>query len=352
MYDFAKLRIPRPRYRRHLRHHALLCWHPRTPADGHAPINCTHIAKWGAWTFCGNSVEVKEIRGSFHQHYHGGTNWQPYTFAQLVATVNDLCDALGLFAGDLRIVNLEIGINVRPPVPAVDLLPLFLFHRTQLPERMKDTDRGIVFRHPGRYRLKAYDKGHQYPEAGELFRFEVHVDRMAMLNRLGIRTMQDLTKPAALEAARSFLLQRFDEVFIVEPWVEMERLRPAQRALVDHATDPTYWKALTPKKRYCKRARVEGIYQRHASRHLKAELRACISEATQLAIEGAPELVGGDERRARDEAEENADPLGVTFDATRARAWANTRVVRHHLLGVRATSCPARSRSSLPRIAL
>lgn len=299
-------------------------------ADLNPPIYCTHVAKWSGWTFYGNSAEVKEIRGSFHQHYHGGTNWQPFTFAQLVATVNDLCDAFGLFAGELRIVNLEIGINVRPPIPAVDLLPLFIFHRTRLPERMEGTDRGIVFRHPGRYRLKAYDKGYQFPEAGELFRFEVHVDRMDKLNGLGICTVQDLTKPAAWEAARSYLLHRFAEVFIVEPWVAMERPRPAQRALVDRATDPTYWKALTPKKRYCKRLRLEGIYQRHASRHLKAELRACISEATQLAIEGAPDPVGGDERRALYEPERNIGLPGVTFDATRAHMPANTRVIRHH----------------------
>lgn len=300
-------------------------------ADLNPPIYCTHVATWSGWTFYGNSAEVKEIRGSFHQHYHGGTNWQPFTFPQLVATVNDLCDAFGLFAGELRIVNLEIGSNVRPPIPAVDLLPLFIFHGTRLPERMEGTDRGILFRHPGRYRLKAYDKGYQYPEAGDLLRFEVHVDRMAMLNRLGIRTVEDLTKPAAWEAARSFLLRRFDEVFIVEPRIALERLRPAQRALVDLAPAPTYWKALTPKKRYCKRHRVEAIYQRHASRHLKAELRACISEATLLAMNCASDSVGGDERHALDEPELNTGPLGVTFDATRAHMPPNTRVIRHHL---------------------
>jgi hypothetical protein len=328
MFDFAKLHIRRGWYRRQLHGNPLLQWRPHTPADGYAPLNCSLVAKWGAWTFFSDGEEVKEVRGSFHQHYHGGTNWKPFTRPQFLAVVEDLCDAFGIFAGELRILNVEIGANVRPPAPSVELLPLFLFHRKQRPKGMEDTDRGIVFRHPGRYRLKAYDKGHQYPEAGELLRFEVHVDRMKLVQF--IRTLEDLTRPETWEAARAFLLRRFDEVFIVEPAVELERLRPAQRALLANATDPAFWMAQTPNKRERKRRSIERCYQRHAARSLKAELRIRIEEATRLVGNACPGPVSGDERHALGKPGTNGDPFVVTFDTTRAGAPANTRVVRHH----------------------
>jgi hypothetical protein len=322
MFDFAKIHIRHRLYRRSIRAHPLLSWHQRTHADGYAPINCTHVAHWGGWTFYGNSTQVIEVRGSFHCHYYGGKNWKPFTLAQLTATVDEFCDAFSVFAGELQLVNLEIGINVRPPIPVANLLPLALFHKTQLPSGMEGTDRGIVFYHPGRYRVKLYDKGHQYPEAGDLIRFEVHIDRKAIFHAIGIRTFDDLTRPEVWEAAKLFLLERFDEVFFHEPGTALERLRPAQRTLVEQAHDPDFWMGLPPKLRSKKRQSVERIYDKYATPKLKAQLRANIVEVS----EHATLPVGGDERRALDE----PTALGGTNDAMCACMPMNTRVIRHH----------------------
>jgi hypothetical protein len=248
-------------------------------------MNCTHIAVWGGWTFYANSTEVMEVRGSFHCHYYGGTNWRPFHFIQFLATVEEFCNAFNVFGGELLIVNLEIGINVRPPIPTEDLFPLLLFHKTKVPGPMEGTDRGTEFRHPSRYRVKAYDKGYQYPEAGNLFRFEVHIDRKAIFHVLGIRTVQDLTNAATWQASRSFLLARFDEVFIHEPTIAVEGLRPAQRALVEQAKDTAFWMGLTPNKRNRKRRSVEGIYAKCARPNLKAILRTMIADETQRTID-------------------------------------------------------------------
>lgn len=327
MFDFAKLRIPRRHVRQLLRRNPLLRWERHTPAHGYAPLNCGWTAEWEGWTFSANDTEVKEIRGSFHCSYYGGTNWQPFTSANLHAVVNALCDALGLFGGELRIVNLEVGINLRPPLDARAIMSRMLFHGKRLPEPMEDTDRGMVFRHPGRYRLKVYDKGYQHPEAGDLYRFEVHVDRMKILERIGIRTVQDLLDPVKQEAARQFLLEQFDALFIVEPPNPFAGLRPAQRALLDNATSPAYWMALTPNKRHRRRGTVERIYRAQPSPYLKDQLRALISDETRRFIDHQPATVRGEERRTMD-----AEPMeGGMFDATCAQAWANTRVIRHHI---------------------
>lgn len=326
MFDFAKLRIPRMHYRQLLRRNPLLRWERHTPAHGYAPLNCGWLAEWDGWTFSANDTEVKEIRGSFHCSYHGGANWQPFTSANLHAVVNALCDGLGIFAGELRIVNLEVGINICPPMDARAILARTLFHGKRLPEPMKGTERGIVFLHPGRYRLKWYDKGHQYPEAGDLLRFEVHIARMKSFPRMGIRTVQDLLDPVKQEAARQFLLEQFDALFFVEPSSAFARLRPAQRALLDNATSPAYWMALTPNKRHRKRGTVERIYRAQPLPYLKDQLCALIAEETRRFIDPEPATVKGEERRTMD-----AELMeGGMFDATCAQAWANTRVIAHH----------------------
>lgn len=305
----------------------MLRWERHTPAHGYAPLNCGRVATWDGWTLFANDAEVKEIRGSFHCNYHGGTNWQGFTSTNLHAVIRAMSDALGIFTGELRIVNLEVGINFRPPMDTREIMARMLFHGKRLPEPMEGTNRGIVFRHPGRYRLKVYDKGHQHPEAGDLMRFEVHVDRMEDFERIGIRTVQDLLDPAKQERARQFLMRQFDALFILEPPSLFGRLRPAQRALVVNAASAAYWMALTPNKRHRKRATVERIYRTQPSGCLKDQLRALIAEESGLFIQQQPDSVQGDERRAL-----YSDPLnGGMFDATRAQAWANTRVVRHHV---------------------
>lgn len=295
MFDYAKIRLKGRAYRRALRTHPALKWHARSPADRWWPLNATHAATWKVWTFYAKRGQVAEMRGSFHQHHHNGTNWQDFTHPQFVTVVNDLCDTFGLFAGAMRLENLEVGVNITPPGSPESVIHSVLFHRTAIAMPMEAPARGVTIAHGDRYRFKVYDKGHQFPEAAPLLRVEVHFDRMEDLHEIGIHTVLDLLDPAKWIAARDLLLQLLDEVFIAQPDVCCSRMRPTQRALIQNAGSVAFWMKQNPKKRSRKRETVERLYRLHCSAPLKVALLATAkAKADRVTRAGGTRPVGGD----------------------------------------------------------
>ncbi len=272
MYDGLKLRI-NGRDQQRLRMHQLLNWKP----NGVDRLGRERfVARWGAFTFKGDATRCTMMKGSFHMHYHGGENWADFTRAQFAEVVAQVCIALGLHPANLPLANLEVGVNIIPPIPTPDVLRCIVLHRTQRPDRMKVPAIGLEIRHAA-YRFKNYDKARQYNRPGELLRFEIAVRKMRTLARFGVRTLADLLEPTTWTALHGYLLARFDELLIVEPDVHAEGLRPAERELLAHAPDPNYWVGLTNRQRYEKRRTLTGIYSRTASPNLKATLRSLIA---------------------------------------------------------------------------
>lgn len=314
MIDFAKIRLRgrgHRRYRRDLRTHPLLMWGRPLYAVDHPPHGCTAVASWGGiWTFYANDRAVIEIRGSFHKFYHGGANWQDFTHTQFKEAVNTFCDTFQLFHGALHFLNLEVGVNIVPLIPTCDLLPRVLFHRNARPVRM-DPGQGITIEHPGYYRYKIYDKAFEFGLPGELLRVEIHVDRMAILNRIGVATATDLLDPACWGRLRAFLLAKVGELFIVEDDIDPALVTRPQRDLLANAGNWEHWMGLTPNKRHRKRAKVERLWRLHHHPTLKGDLRARIGAKVDALT--------------TDKAE------GGMFDVTRAHMPTNTRVVHHPL---------------------
>ncbi len=287
MFDGVKLRI-QGRDQQRLRSHHLLSWKPKgVDTLGRE----RYVARWGAFTFKGDATRCTQMRGSFHQQHHGGENWADFTrdhFAEVVASV---CIALGLHSSTLRLANLELGVNILPPIPTPDVLTCIVLHRTQRPTPFREGI-GIEVLHSA-YRFKIYDKARQYNRPGELLRFEVAVKKMRTLGRYHVATLSDLLEPATWIALQGYLLARFDELLIVQPGVHAEGLRPAERELLARASDPNYWVGLTKGQRSEKRATLANIYTRSASPNLKATLRALIASKLQE-LNNAPEQFAED----------------------------------------------------------
>lgn len=275
MFDGTKLRI-QGRDQQRLRSHDRLNF--SVEPDG------KHRARWGAFTFTGDALRCWEVQGSFH-YFHHGTNWPDFTRSQFAEAVASMCIAFGLHPANLRLANLEIGVNVRPPVPSVEVLQSIVLHRTQRPTGMGGVAVGIEIRHNA-YRFKVYDKAHQFNLPHELLRFEIAVRKMRTLEPFGVRTLADLLEPATWQAMHGYLLARFDELFIVEPHVPLHELRPAQRDLLARAKDPRYLLGFSRQRRGEKLKALRVIFDRHASPNLKSTLRTLIdakaSEGSEL----------------------------------------------------------------------
>ena len=288
MFDGVKLRI-QGRDQQRLRSHHLLSWKPKgVDTLGRE----RYVARWGAFTFKGDATRCTLMRGSFHQQHHGGENWADFTCAHFAEVVASVCIALGLHPANLRLANLEVGVNIIPPIPTPDVLACIVLHRTQRPGRMDAPAIGLVIQHAA-YRFKIYDKARQYQRPGELLRFEVAGKKMRTLERYRVATLSDLLEPSTWIALQGYLLARFDELLIVEPDVHAEGLRPAERELMARASDPNFWVGLTKRKRSEKRATLTRIYTRSASPNLKATLRALIASKLQE-LNTAPEQFAKD----------------------------------------------------------
>lgn len=277
MFDGVKIPIT-GRAQLRLRTHPLLTWKP----NGVDRIGRERfVATWGAFLFKGDATRCTSMRGSFHKHYFGGENWQDFTREQFAEAVAAVCLALGLHPSALRLSNVEVGVNIVPPRSTSAVLRSIVLHRTQRPNAMRQGV-GVEIQHTA-YRLKIYDKARQYGRHGELLRFEVAVRKMRTLERYGVRTLADLLDPKVWTAMRGYLLDRFNELLIVEPDIFTEGLKPVERELLNRATDPAYWIALERRPRSEKRRTLDAIYSRHAPNGLKAALRALIaSQAEEL----------------------------------------------------------------------
>ena len=249
-----------------------MSWAPVNPYVDHVPQGCTAIADWrSGWKFYASDTEVLEIRGSWHKLRHGD-NWQDFTHAEYVEVLDEFCETFRLFDGALHFLNLELGVNVAPPVPTAELLPRVLFHRTTRPIQMDEPAVGLVVARKGHYRIKMYDKALQYDLPIELLRCEVHVDRMERLRSRGISTALDLRDPKAWERASQFLMAKVDELFFVDTDVPPQVVTRQQAQLLAKAGDFAFWMGLSPKKRSDKRRKVERLFARHSLPCLKGEL--------------------------------------------------------------------------------
>lgn len=270
MHDGLKIRI-RGRDQQRLRTHHLLNWKAKgTGRDGKP----RYVARWGAFTFHGDADRCTRMVGSFHKQYHGGTNWQDFTFTQFIEVVTSVCIAFGLHPANLVLSNVEVGANIIPPVATANVLRSIVLHKTAAPVPMRK-GHGIEIHHAA-YRFKIYDKARQYHRPGELLRFEVAAKRMRPLERYGVRTLSDLMEPSAWTALQGYLLARFDELLILEPEVHSPGLRPAQVELLANAGNASYWAGLDKRRRSEKRKMLNEIYTRHAPDGLKAKLRTLI----------------------------------------------------------------------------
>ncbi|MCB0768393.1 MAG: hypothetical protein KDB95_14385, partial [Flavobacteriales bacterium] len=233
-------------------------------------------AKWNGWTFAGDAWRCWEIRGSFHKTRHGGTNWQDFTFSQLLESVATLCNAFDLRPDSLRLMNLEVGgVNIVPPIPTAEVLESIVLHRTQARVPMR-TGSGIEIIHKD-YRFKIYDKSRQYGLPGQLLRFEIAVKKMRTLERYGLRTVADLLDPLIWHRLAAFLLAKFHELLIVELAPPPDGLRPAQADLWRNATVPDYWITMEKQRRGELRNELQKLYDRHVQHPLKTTLGASIA---------------------------------------------------------------------------
>lgn len=210
-------------------------------------------AHWGAFTIWVHNYSKRiEVRGSLHKYWSKSHNGGPFPRWAVAQAVQRLSAAL-LFNPEQAVLHVvEFGANVPLSVPAKPLLSRMMLHsRKGGPANVPGSShsrRGLMREvETEHYYLKGYDKEAQVDDSSndttgsECLRFELKTRKMQLLNRIGVRTLADLTKLANLEAMGKLLVEQWESLLFVAP-INLPATVPAtSRRLLEQAARVGYW---------------------------------------------------------------------------------------------------------------
>lgn len=141
------------------------------------------------------------------------------------------------------ITQFEFGFNIETSIPAEEIITNnVLMHMTSGPNHTRlFNGRGKLkqFDHHN-YVLKIYDKGKQYRLNKNVLRFEVRFQKAREFQKFGIFRLDDLKDKFKLRQLFKYLLQKFEELIIVDQFEE-SRIEPIDLEKLIRYNNPNYW---------------------------------------------------------------------------------------------------------------
>ncbi len=139
------------------------------------------------------------IEGSLHKYWNNGAhNFNDFGIMQIDEVVNDLKIKFNIIPENCVLKQLEIGVNINPPIKTKTILKHCLLHKTNVLKWTFTNDEGnyIQFKNQ-RHLIKLYDKKTHYSNKGfkidnEIMRIEKKYSKLHELNQKGIYTINDL----------------------------------------------------------------------------------------------------------------------------------------------------------------
>ncbi len=139
------------------------------------------------------------IEGSLHKYWNNGEhNFNDFGITQLMEVLNDLNTKFGISPENCILKQLEVGVNITPPINTDNILNECLMHKTTRLKSIFTKDEGNYIQTKNqRHTNKFYNKKKHYYNKGyyienEIMRIEKKYSRMKELNQRGIYTLNDL----------------------------------------------------------------------------------------------------------------------------------------------------------------
>jgi len=195
------------------------------------------------------------IQGSLHKYYHN-VNYNDYSFKEIGSSVIDLCNTFELDPQEVKVVNLEFGVNVH----LANLVECNKFLNSCLTykgkkfnyKRFANGARYIELEFQ-RYVIKIYNKGLQVknyaPLLGNVLRFEVKGKKSVFLSSYGITTIADLLNPINYLNLLECLKNAFEHIFYNEWTIHPTDLIKSHKELLTNWQNLNYIETLHNEKR-------------------------------------------------------------------------------------------------------
>lgn len=293
MIDFTKILIPNE-FTPLLMAHPELSFERNVNEDsGEVNTHEPRTAKYMCMKFEIHPSGRAVVLGSWHKLHHDGKNHEPFTYAQFTQSVDKFCALFGLRPSELRVLQMEYGLNFEPPISAKALIRSFVCN-----------SRGITFAgmrsNQGKslgivctlteYSTKIYDKGDQYALPYELVRFEQKVTCGKYIRRKGIVNLSDLLRPEVWQQLSTELVEVQQALIMREPSMQMGALTNKRQLFIANAANATFWFQLTPKERLKAKTKLSEYVQRFATEDIKNQLKTKFEQTFETIL---PELKKG-----------------------------------------------------------
>ncbi len=212
------------------------------------------------------------IEGKEHNH-------NDFTYTQLCSVIDYLRDNV-IEIIDRKLTQLEFGLNINIPVAAKELISksvlMHKFDRHSTINKFKSNGYLMAFEH-NNYIIKIYDKAKQYKLKDQnILRFEVKFLNSKEFNPLGIYNLNDLKSKEVLTNLFEYLLNRFNELLIVDDFSE-ESIPKEDFEKLNMYSSFTYWDKLnTANKRQVKsnhKVKYFALLEKHNLLKVKNHLR-------------------------------------------------------------------------------
>lgn len=259
MIDFLKILITNDTLINQINTSPLLIWHNKQERLSHFDFETvlskqTKIYKGVLFCFYDNKVEVL-----FRPHYYFNDNLHnanDFSVNNCITVTNRLINELYIteYTNELKVINIEYGINVISPIDCKKLVKFISYHG----KNEFKTDTGLAYSKKSysetktgtanKYKIiKAYNKGLQFPEYCDIntFRFEVKSKQTKYIKQLGIETIKDLLNPETYKTLFNELIKEFDDVLILGNSQEYKTLTTKENNLLNKYLNPNNWFEVT-----------------------------------------------------------------------------------------------------------
>ena len=203
------------------------------------------------------------VEGSYHKYWNNGShNFNDFNIHNIYEVLKDLELKFNINPNQCRLIQLEIGINILPPIKSKTIVKGCMFYKTTQFKSIYTKDEGNYNQVKAqRFFVKIYDKRTHYQNKGfkidnEILRIEKKYSKSEELHKLGIYTMQDLIN-YGLNNFKPMLLDLWNNT----TYYDKKLLKDYPNRYNYNSID--YWQGLTKRQRKYQLEKLNNLYKQN-----------------------------------------------------------------------------------------
>ena len=229
----------------------------------------------------GFSTYYLVISGSVHKNRCNGQNYSDFYYSDLVKEIQNISEFIYPISPDFALRTIECGVNIESEFKVYDYLAqsMLVYQGEQFNRYNGKPHIGFEIVLEKNYKVKIYDKGAQNYLKTNLMRFEVHIDNMHNLHKVGIYKLADLLVLENLLKLKKILISKFDKILFYE--TPLYTLDKKQKEYYLKVSNPKYWQILHNQKNninYQNQVKKYELFKKKYCTHTKGILREKIDQ--------------------------------------------------------------------------